>query len=173
MTEGMEEKSTEDGVQEPDEGDLRVSDLERENVVAQLREHFSKGRLSSNELFDRIEACYDARTRNDLRQQVRDLVDEHSPDLAPEPPIGLPARPHMSWRDRRYLIAIVSPSIWCTVIWFLSGHHGSFWPEWVMLGSGIIATKHYVGRASFRNGRSRPDRQRSRDARRLDRYRTD
>src|SRR5262249_59791123 len=46
---------------------IRISDADRERVVARLREHFAQGRLSSDELDERISAALTAKTVGDLR----------------------------------------------------------------------------------------------------------
>src|SRR5207244_162233 len=42
--------------------DLRVSDQERERAAAEIREHFAAGRLDADELAERLERAYAART---------------------------------------------------------------------------------------------------------------
>ena len=64
---------------------IRVSDADREHVADRLREHFAQGRLSSEELDERITATLSAKTYGDLRRVMADL---------PEP--GLVA-PQASW----------------------------------------------------------------------------
>jgi hypothetical protein len=54
---------------------IRVSDADRERVAAQLREHYAEGRLSSEELDERISATLNARTYRDLRAVMTDLPD--------------------------------------------------------------------------------------------------
>lgn len=60
--------------------DIRVSDADRERVTARLREHFAEGRLTSEELDERITAALSAKTIGDLRAVMADL-----PDPAAEP----------------------------------------------------------------------------------------
>jgi hypothetical protein len=45
-----------------DELDLRASDAERERVAASLREHCAAGRLTLEELSERLDEAYRART---------------------------------------------------------------------------------------------------------------
>ena len=62
---------------------MRVSDADREQVTALLREHFAQGRLTSEELEERITAALNAKTFRDLRGLMTDL---------PEPaPVGVGA----------------------------------------------------------------------------------
>lgn len=53
--------------------DLRVSDAERERVVDFLRENALVGRLSHDELDERIGLAYAAVTRGDLERLIGDL----------------------------------------------------------------------------------------------------
>jgi hypothetical protein len=68
---------------------IRVSDADRERVAAGLREHFAEGRLSLDELDERIAAALTAKTLGDVRRVMADL-----PDPMPAPP---QARPSASW----------------------------------------------------------------------------
>jgi hypothetical protein len=60
---------------------IRVSDAGRERAAARLREHFAEGRLSPDELDERISAALTAKTAGDVRRIMADL-----PDPAPAPP---------------------------------------------------------------------------------------
>src|SRR6266702_4602538 len=60
---------------------IRISDADRERVAERLREHFAEGRLTSEELDERISAALSAKTFGDLRHLTADL-----PDPAPVPP---------------------------------------------------------------------------------------
>ncbi|MGI5230995.1 DUF1707 SHOCT-like domain-containing protein [Actinoallomurus sp. CA-142502] len=52
---------------------LRVGDAERDEVTAALHEHFAQGRLTREELDERLTAALSARTVADLRAITRDL----------------------------------------------------------------------------------------------------
>ena len=52
---------------------MRVSDADREQVTARLREHFAEGRLTRDELDERITAALNAKTVGDLRRVMVDL----------------------------------------------------------------------------------------------------
>lgn len=56
-----------------DELELRVSDVEREQVVLTLRDAAVEGRLTLEELSGRVDAAYAARTRGELEAVARDL----------------------------------------------------------------------------------------------------
>ena len=55
------------------EWNVRVSDAEREAVAAQLREHYAQGRLSLDELNERLDRAFASRTRADLDAVTSDL----------------------------------------------------------------------------------------------------
>jgi hypothetical protein len=70
--------------------DLRVGDAERDEVAVALHDHFVQGRLTRDELDERLEAALSAKTVGDLRVVTRDLpgppgrARPHQP--APHPP---------------------------------------------------------------------------------------
>jgi hypothetical protein len=68
---------------------IRVSDADREHVAERLREHFAEGRLTSEELDERIAATLSAKTNADLRAVMTDLPE---PELAGAQP-GQPGQP--------------------------------------------------------------------------------
>ena len=47
--------------------DLRASDEQRERAAQEIREHFAAGRLTDEELSQRVQAAYDARTEQDIK----------------------------------------------------------------------------------------------------------
>lgn len=53
--------------------EMRVGDAEREATAAELREHYASGRLTLDELNDRIDRAFAAKTRGDLDGLMRDL----------------------------------------------------------------------------------------------------
>jgi hypothetical protein len=59
---------------EPRPPELRASDAERERTADQLRYAAGEGRLTVEELDERLNAAYAARTRGDLEQLVRDVA---------------------------------------------------------------------------------------------------
>jgi hypothetical protein len=116
----------------PEDGHVRVSDQERERVAAQLREHFAAGRLSDDELGDRLAAVYGAKTKAELR--------EVSSDLPQLPATPSEQRVELAARRRRLSRRLVQQSgagfctfLVCVAIWASSGGDGQFWPIWVLL----------------------------------------
>jgi hypothetical protein len=65
---------------------VRVGDADREAVAAQLREHYADGRLTLDELNERLDQAFAAKTRADLNTVLRDLPH------APWPAAGGPQR---------------------------------------------------------------------------------
>lgn len=59
---------------------FRTSDADRDRVAAQLREHFAAGRLTREELDERLTVALSARIHGDLRRVLADL-----PGPAPVP----------------------------------------------------------------------------------------
>lgn len=64
-----------------DELSLRVSDAEREAVVARLGDACGEGRISLDEFTDRTDAVYAARTRGELARVTADLPAPGSPTI--------------------------------------------------------------------------------------------
>src|SRR6185437_7564906 len=56
-----------------DAAHLRVSDEDRERCARSLREHYAAGRIGEDELDDRLDAVYAARTVAELQATVHDL----------------------------------------------------------------------------------------------------
>jgi Domain of unknown function (DUF1707)/Cell wall-active antibiotics response 4TMS YvqF len=63
----------------------RASDAERETTVARLREAAAEGRLTVEELDERIDAAYAASTRADLEPLTADLPEGATPSGRVEP----------------------------------------------------------------------------------------
>lgn len=53
--------------------EMRVGDAEREATAAELREHYASGRLTLDELNERLDRALAAKTRGDLDALMRDL----------------------------------------------------------------------------------------------------
>ena len=110
----------------------RASDEDRDQAAQLLREHFAAGRLTEQEMSDRVQAVYESRTTDELAALTGDLP-------------RLPATPQQQKAElverrgelqRRLLQqagAGVVPFVICTVIWVAAGASGAFWPIWVLL----------------------------------------
>ncbi len=116
----------------PDAPDLRVSDEQRERAAQEIREHFAAGRLDDDELSDRVQAAYSARTEQQLKTVLDDLP--KLPASPAEQKAELAQRRGML--QRRMLQEAgggLGVFALCTAIWAGSGASGQFWPIWVLL----------------------------------------
>jgi hypothetical protein len=52
---------------------VRVGDADRDAIAAQLREHYADGRLTLDELNERLDQTFAAKTKADLNTVMRDL----------------------------------------------------------------------------------------------------
>jgi hypothetical protein len=120
-------------------GSLRASDADRERFVEALRQHHAEGRLTVEELNERTERAYGARTFGDLDALATDLPPAPRPRPAASP--GLPPRmrppgPQRAAAKANLLRSIMwygILSLFLTVVWALSGSD-TFWPVWPILG---------------------------------------
>jgi Domain of unknown function (DUF1707) len=104
----------------------RASDAEREQVAETLRTHAAAGRLDPDELEQRLENAFAARTRADLAPLIADL------------PAATPPRPR---REIPRIPPVIPLAILLVAIWALTGA-GYFWPIWPIGAMVIGAFKH-------------------------------
>jgi hypothetical protein len=74
--------------------ELRCSDADRERTVATLRRHHEDGRITTDELEERIAAAWGAKLVSELASLVADLP----PDRPPVAPVPAPAPPRAPGR---------------------------------------------------------------------------
>jgi uncharacterized membrane protein YccC len=127
-----------------DQGDqrrasLRASDADREQFVEALRQHHAEGRLSVEELTERTEQAYGARTLGDLDALGGDLPPLQRPAGAPAPRPQPPAGRQAAART-----ALLRSALWygllslvLLVVWAMSGRD-YFWPIWPILGFAML-----------------------------------
>lgn len=138
-----------------DQGDqrratLRASDADREQAVEALRQHHAEGRLTVEELTERTERAYTARTLGDLDALATDLPPIQPPAPPPgpaDPPAstGLPPRMRPPGPERaaakasmlRSILWYGILSVFLIVVWALSGSD-VFWPVWPILGFTLL-----------------------------------
>ena len=104
--------------------DLLASDAERDEAAERLRQAAAEGRVTPEELEQRLGRAFGARTRGELDVVVADL-----------PAPRRPERP--STRRRPELVAFASTAVLLIAIWALSGM-GYFWPAWPILVWGFF-----------------------------------
>jgi len=146
-----------------DSPDYRASDADRERVAEVLRRHCGDGRLSLDELSERLGEVYAARTLGQLRSSDGPL--RELPDLRPPPPVPLnrPARPTLDrttgdHRGRTLSEHVGAYALSCAVlvaVWALTGA-GYFWPAWVIGVWGFAVAGHVAAATRAQ----RPDRAR-------------
>ncbi|MEV5552534.1 DUF1707 domain-containing protein [Nonomuraea wenchangensis] len=91
-----------------DPNDLRIGDAEREQTMAALRDHFAEGRLTREELDERLDHALTARTARDLAQVTADLpgaqpVTRHRvPEYMKPPPLPGMGDWHEAMRAHRH-----------------------------------------------------------------------
>jgi class 3 adenylate cyclase len=108
---------------------LRASDADRERVAQRLRHDYGVGRLSEEDLSERVEAAYAARTVPELEALTADLPSAGEPRAR--------RRGRALDNDFRTHFAIyIVVNVMLIGIWAASGA-GYFWPVWPMLGWGI------------------------------------
>jgi hypothetical protein len=112
--------------------DLRASDAERDEVVSALRTHAGDGRLTVEELSERIDRVHAARTRRELAAIVADLPRAPRPKASPRE-----ARAEFADHLRSYLMVMAL----LVAIWAVTGM-GYFWPIWPALGWGLAIVSH-------------------------------
>jgi Domain of unknown function (DUF1707) len=109
--------------------DVRASDAERDVVVESLRGHAQAGRLTSDELEERVALALAAKTRDDLAALQRDL---------PAPARRVATRPRPQQAQHRGRPPFVPIAFLLIAIWAVTGA-GYFWPIWPLLWFGFIA----------------------------------
>ena len=120
-----------------DSSSLRVADADREQLAAELREHMVAGRLTQEELEERLERTYKSSTRAELDALRDDL---------PMSPATLDAEiARRRARLRRHVAQEAGAGLGvcgvCVAIWAASGASGGFWPIWVLIAVLIPLTR--------------------------------
>jgi hypothetical protein len=112
-----------------------ASDDERERAVEELHAHYAAGRLTADELEERVARVYSARRRSDIAREFE----------------ALPRR----WRGRRlvrahqsalrlHAAAYTSVNASLVGVWVLTGE-GRFWPAQSLLPWGVLLGWHAYG----------------------------
>lgn len=104
---------------------LRASDLDRHQTVELLRQHAGEGRLTTDELEERIELAFAATTLGDLAMVTGDLPADPRAVAGLRPPrtmIGRAARPP-NWRLFRLVRRVVTIDLAMVLIWLFTGRH--------------------------------------------------
>ena len=100
---------------------MRIGDADRDRVVGELQRHYVEGRLTSDELGERVDRALAARTEGELAPLLEDLP---APEAAP--PV---VRERQWWTPfvtfpGVVLVAMVGLMLLTWLIWMPSGHLG-------------------------------------------------
>lgn len=114
---------------------LRASDAEREQVSRRLSEHAAAGRLTPEELDERLDAAYAARTHGELARLLEDLPGPFAP--ARHETERQLAEARLTHRAGAAVIACLA----CVGIW-AAGGGGDFWPIWVILVAAVVLARN-------------------------------
>lgn len=107
--------------------DLRASDEQRERTAGELREHFAAGRLTEDELTERVQQAYAARTHAQLGGLLMDLP--RLPATPQEQKAALAdRRRHLQRRLIQETGGSIALLVVCVAIWVANGAQGHFWP---------------------------------------------
>jgi Domain of unknown function (DUF1707)/2TM domain len=144
---------------------LRASDADREQFVEALRQHHAEGRLTTEELAERTERAYAARTFGDLDALATDLpplrppTPRRAPPGSPGPsPGGRPPAPTQAEAKAalyRSVLWFGALGVFLVIIWAMTNFGGYFWPIWPILGFTIA-----IGWQAFNVYGPRPPNQR-------------
>jgi hypothetical protein len=114
--------------------DLLIGDADRTDAAASLRSHYEAGRLTLEELENRLDEVNAARTQGDLGRALRQLPEKSLPTLNP--------------RDRRWsslVLQYVALNAIAVLVWLASDGHSDFWPKWVFVATAILFVRRLVG----------------------------
>jgi class 3 adenylate cyclase len=126
---------------------MLAADADRERVAELLRDHYSAGRLSDDELSERVEAVYGVRTMSELAAVTADLPSAAQPQ----------ARRHRGAYEtsvRIHFTVYLVVNVMLVAIWAVAGA-GYFWPVWSILGWGIGLGCHAAPLLAGRGSRPR------------------
>lgn len=124
----------------------RVSDAERERVVRDLTRHCGDGRLTLDELEERVAEVYAASTVADVQHALRELPRSPVPAVKPSgPPVrrtpsAAPVRRSTTQGAeialKVHLAVYLSVMALLVLIYVLTMFGGYFWPIWPAMGWG-------------------------------------
>lgn len=115
---------------------MRASDRERDEAAEALRRHAGEGRLDVDELSERLDGVYAARTRAELAALTADLPGVVAPAPAPTRAPS-PSRAEL----RGHVLAFLAVNALLIAIWAATGAD-YFWPIWPLLGWGLGLVSH-------------------------------
>ncbi len=112
--------------------DLRIGDAERDVAMTQLREHFVAGRLTFDELSERIDFALTAKTQRQIDRLMADLPRPPRPSRAAraEPDVPVPAPD--AGRFLVFAMLLFALATWILIMAWMSrySHLGGAYPNW-------------------------------------------
>ena len=117
---------------------MRASDAEREQLISELNEHMVAGRLGTDELEERTQAAYAARTTSQLDELRCDLP----PTSRQIAIFHKERRAHLTRRMIQETGGSIGLFGLCLAIWLIDGAQGQFWPVWVLIVVGISMARN-------------------------------
>ena len=130
---------------------VELSEAEREQAVRDLTRHCGDGRLTLDELEERVAEVYAATTTAEIEHAMRFLPAPVASQPLPSP-AAAPMRPRPPSAPARggagevalrvHLVVYLSVLAFLVAIWFLTSPFGYFWPVWPALGWGLALAIH-------------------------------
>ena len=134
-----------------------LSEAERERVIRDLTQHCGDGRLTLDELEERVAEVYAATSTAEIEHALRFLpatitppprATTQRPAVRPSTPDD--AKPFLTDDARRggeialkvHATVFLSVTALLVAIWFLTTPFGYFWPVWPALGMGLPLAIH-------------------------------
>lgn len=140
-----------DLVHDPANPDRRITDRERDSTVARLRVAVGEGSLDLDELEERIEATYRARTAGELARLVHDLPVQQPDEPARQRRRGGPLWRNEGFRGHATVYTLVNGFL--VGIWAVTGAD-FFWPFFPAGSWGIGLGAHAMGVMSYERHRA-------------------
>jgi hypothetical protein len=108
--------------------DLRIGDAERDAAMAQLREHFVAGRLTFDELTERIDAALTAKTQRQIDSLMADLP---RPPRVIRPEAAAPVPAPDAGRFLVFAMLLFALATWILIMAWMSrySHLGGGYPH--------------------------------------------
>jgi hypothetical protein len=112
--------------------DLRIGDAERDVAMTQLREHFVAGRLTFDELSERIDFALTAKTQRQIDRLMADLPRPPRPSRAARAEPALPGPAPDAGRFLVFAMLLFALATWILIMAWMSrySHLGGAYPNW-------------------------------------------
>jgi len=116
--------------------DLRIGDAERDVAMTQLREHFVAGRLTFDELSERIDFALTAKTQRQIDRLMADLPRPPRPSRAARAEPAVPAPAPDAGRFLVFAMLLFALATWILIMAWMSrySHLGGPYPQWPSRG---------------------------------------